>query len=111
VPCVAKIPIFPHGSTPALSPAYPSGHGCQSRYVALILSHFFPDQQDFLIQLSDYVAHYKSFIKDDICDKTILELNNINNNLWRCFLRYHYWRRREWRWSVRDIGCCERKAT
>jgi len=24
--------------------------------------------------LSDYVKHYKSFIKDDICDKTILEL-------------------------------------
>ena len=32
--------------------------------------------------LSDYVKHYKSFIKDDICDKTILELNNLNNNLW-----------------------------
>lgn len=53
---VAKIPIFPHGSTPALSPAYPSGHGCQSRYIALVLAHFFPEKEDFLIQLSDYVA-------------------------------------------------------
>jgi hypothetical protein len=32
--------------------------------------------------LSDYVKHYKSFLKDDICDKTILELNKLNNNLW-----------------------------
>jgi predicted 2-oxoglutarate/Fe(II)-dependent dioxygenase YbiX len=32
--------------------------------------------------LSDYVKHYKSFLKDDICDKTIIELNNLNSNLW-----------------------------
>lgn len=33
-------------------------------------------------KLSDYVKHYKSFIKDDLCDKTIVELNKLNNNLW-----------------------------
>ena len=32
--------------------------------------------------LSDYVKHYKSFFKDDICDKTVIELNNLNSNLW-----------------------------
>jgi hypothetical protein len=32
--------------------------------------------------LTDYVKHYKSFLKENICDKTILELNEINNNLW-----------------------------
>jgi hypothetical protein len=32
--------------------------------------------------LSDYVKHYRSFLKDDICDKTIIELDNLNNNLW-----------------------------
>jgi predicted 2-oxoglutarate/Fe(II)-dependent dioxygenase YbiX len=32
--------------------------------------------------LKDYVKHYKSFLKNDICEKTILELNEINNNLW-----------------------------
>lgn len=33
-------------------------------------------------KLSDYVKHYKSFINDDICDKTVIELNKLNNNLW-----------------------------
>jgi len=32
--------------------------------------------------LSDYIKHHKSFLKKDICDKTILELNNLNSNLW-----------------------------
>ena len=32
--------------------------------------------------LSDYVKHYKSFIKEDVCDKTIIELNKLNKNLW-----------------------------
>jgi predicted 2-oxoglutarate/Fe(II)-dependent dioxygenase YbiX len=32
--------------------------------------------------LSDYVKHYKSFIKEEICDTTILELNKLNKNLW-----------------------------
>jgi predicted 2-oxoglutarate/Fe(II)-dependent dioxygenase YbiX len=32
--------------------------------------------------LSDYVKQYKSFLKEDICDKTILELNKLNSNLW-----------------------------
>jgi predicted 2-oxoglutarate/Fe(II)-dependent dioxygenase YbiX len=32
--------------------------------------------------LSDYVKHYKSFIKDNICDNTIIELNKLNSNLW-----------------------------
>jgi hypothetical protein len=53
---IANIPIFPHGSTPALSPAYPSGHGCQARYFALVMSYFFPEKEDFFIQLSDYIA-------------------------------------------------------
>jgi predicted 2-oxoglutarate/Fe(II)-dependent dioxygenase YbiX len=32
--------------------------------------------------LSDYVKHYKSYIQKDVCDKTIIELNKLNNNLW-----------------------------
>jgi len=32
--------------------------------------------------LSDYVKQYKSFLKEDICDKTILELNKLNSDLW-----------------------------
>ena len=32
--------------------------------------------------LSDYVKHYKSFIKEDVCDKTIIELNKLDKNLW-----------------------------
>ena len=32
--------------------------------------------------LTDYIKHYKSFLKEDICDKTILELNNLNSDLW-----------------------------
>jgi hypothetical protein len=54
---LANIPLFPHGSTPAQAPAYPSGHGCQARYFALVLSHFFPEKEDFLIQLSDFIAY------------------------------------------------------
>ena len=53
----ANIPLMPFASLPAQAPAYPSGHGCQSRYMALVLSHFFPDKEDFLIKLSDYVAN------------------------------------------------------
>jgi hypothetical protein len=54
---IANIPLFPHGSTPALSPAYPSGHACQARYFALVMAYFFPEQEDFFIQLSDYIAY------------------------------------------------------
>lgn len=54
---IANIPIFPHGSTSALSPAYPSGHACQSRYFGLVIAYFYPDKEDFLMQLSDYIAH------------------------------------------------------
>ena len=32
--------------------------------------------------LSDYIKHHKSFLTNDICDKTILELNKLNSNLW-----------------------------
>jgi predicted 2-oxoglutarate/Fe(II)-dependent dioxygenase YbiX len=32
--------------------------------------------------LKDYVKHYSCFLKNDVCEKTILELNQINNNLW-----------------------------
>jgi predicted 2-oxoglutarate/Fe(II)-dependent dioxygenase YbiX len=32
--------------------------------------------------LKDYVKHYNCFLKNDICEKTIIELNQINNNLW-----------------------------
>lgn len=53
----ANVPLFPHASLPAQAPAYPSGHGCQSRYLALCLSAFFPEKQDFLMKLSDYIAH------------------------------------------------------
>lgn len=53
----ANVPLFPHSSNGAQAPAYPSGHACQSRYMALILAYLFPDKEDFLIQLSDYVAN------------------------------------------------------
>ena len=32
--------------------------------------------------LSDYVKHHKSFLTNDICDKTILELNKLDNSIW-----------------------------
>lgn len=32
--------------------------------------------------LSDYVKHYKSFINNDLCTKTITELNKLDNSSW-----------------------------
>jgi predicted 2-oxoglutarate/Fe(II)-dependent dioxygenase YbiX len=32
--------------------------------------------------LSDYIKHCKSFLKEDLCDKTVSELNKINNDIW-----------------------------
>ena len=32
--------------------------------------------------LSDYVKHYKSFLKEDICEQTTLELNKLDSVLW-----------------------------
>jgi hypothetical protein len=32
--------------------------------------------------LSDYVKHEKGFLKDTVCDKTVFELNNLNQSLW-----------------------------
>ena len=40
--------------------------------------------------LSDYVTHYKSFLKEDVCDKTIIELNNLNSNLWNEHTFFNY---------------------
>ena len=40
--------------------------------------------------LSDYVTHYKSFLKEDVCDKTIIELNNLNNNVWNEHTFFNY---------------------
>ena len=33
--------------------------------------------------LSDYVKHYKSFLKNDLCKKTINELNKLDNSSWK----------------------------
>lgn len=33
--------------------------------------------------LSDYVKHYKSFLKNDLCKKTINELNKLEKSLWK----------------------------
>jgi predicted 2-oxoglutarate/Fe(II)-dependent dioxygenase YbiX len=32
--------------------------------------------------LTDYIKRYECFLKNDICEKTVLELNKIKNNLW-----------------------------
>ena len=54
---VNKIAIMPNGSSSADSPAYPSGHGGQSRFIMLIMSDLFPEHKEWLMKLSDYVAH------------------------------------------------------
>jgi predicted 2-oxoglutarate/Fe(II)-dependent dioxygenase YbiX len=33
--------------------------------------------------LSDYVKHYKSFLKNDICEQTINELDKLNDSTWK----------------------------
>ena len=53
---LGKIEILPLGSTSALSPAYPSGHGAQSRLIGLILSEAYPDKKEFLMKITDFVA-------------------------------------------------------
>ena len=40
--------------------------------------------------LLDYVKHYKSFLKDDLCEKTIIELNKLDNSIWKEHLFYDY---------------------
>ena len=52
-----KIALMPNGSSSADSPAYPSGHGGQSRFIMLILSDLFPEHKEWLLKLSDYVAY------------------------------------------------------
>ena len=32
--------------------------------------------------LSDYVKHYKFYLKNNICEQTILEFNKLNNSVW-----------------------------
>ena len=58
----ANIPLFPFGSLPALAPAYPSGHGCQSRFFALCMSSLMPEKTDFFMKLSNYIADSRVFI-------------------------------------------------
>lgn len=40
--------------------------------------------------LLDYVKHYKSFLKDDLCKKTIIELNKLDNSIWKEHLFHDY---------------------
>jgi len=40
--------------------------------------------------LSDYVKHYKSFLKDDLCKKTVIELNKLDNSIWKEHLFHNY---------------------
>ena len=40
--------------------------------------------------LLDYVKHYKSFLNDDLCNKTIIELNKLDNSIWEEHLFYDY---------------------
>ena len=40
--------------------------------------------------LLDYVKHYKSFLKDDLCEKTIIELNKLDNSIWKEHFFYDY---------------------
>ena len=54
---IHKIPIMPNGSSSADSPAYPSGHGGQSRFIMLVMSDLFPEHKEWLMKLSDYVAY------------------------------------------------------
>ena len=58
----ANVPLFPFASLPAQAPAYPSGHACQSRYLALCLSALIPDKSDFFIKLSNYIADSRVYI-------------------------------------------------
>jgi len=52
-----KVAIMPNGSSSADSPAYPSGHGGQSRFIMLIMCDLFPEHKEWLMKLSDYVAY------------------------------------------------------
>jgi hypothetical protein len=54
---LGKIEILPLGSTSALSPSYPSGHGAQSRLIALILGEAYPEKKEWLIKLSEFVSY------------------------------------------------------
>ena len=38
--------------------------------------------------LSDYVKHFKLFLENDLCDKTVDELNKVNDSLWNEHLFY-----------------------
>ena len=40
--------------------------------------------------ISDYVKHYKSFLKDDLCKKTVIELNKLDNSIWEEHLFHNY---------------------
>ena len=75
---LGKIEILPLGSTSALSPAYPSGHGAQSRLIALILSEAYPDKKEFLMKICDFVADSRvamglHFPSDNVFGQAIAE--------------------------------------
>jgi hypothetical protein len=75
---LGKIEILPWGSTSSLSPAYPSGHGAQSRFIALVLSEAFPEKKDWLMKLSEFVAYSRvcmglHFPSDNVFGQAIAE--------------------------------------
>lgn len=75
---LGKIEILPLGSTSSLSPAYPSGHGAQSRFIALVLSEAFPEKKDWLMKLSEFVAYSRvcmglHFPSDNVFGQAIAE--------------------------------------